>query len=76
MLILLVPKNCVFENIFLTLSVFTRVVKLGPPIVSHTDDHRLLEAFEQVQAAGKVEGTSSSLMAGVEARQEVEYKSS
>ena len=52
-------------------------MKLGPLIVSHTDDHRLPEAFEQVQTAGKVEGcTSSSLMAGVEARQEVEYKSS
>ena len=76
-MILLVPKNCDFKNIFLTLLVFTRVARLGPPIVSHTDDHRLPEAFEQVQTAGKVEGcTSSSLMAGVEARQEVEYKSS
>ena len=51
-------------------------MKLGPLIVSHTDDHRLPEAFEQAQTAGKVEGcTSSSLMAGVEAWQEVEYKS-
>ena len=69
--------NCFFENtIFLIFHVFAEVVNPGPLIVSLTDDPLLPEAFVQVQAAGKFVGTSSSLLAGVEARQEAEYKSS